>query len=352
MHFSEDVKACLELTCPAASGGRVAVQLCVFNKRTGTMQDVINMRTAVVDFEAHAEGYVVFASASAQVKTDGPLPWRLRILSARDFPSMEPRAPLPQLKSLSMALSQEDEHHFGYLVVPSDEERRFHAFVAMPNDPACKSVRLVVTLRRAGQLLARVTSCGEVVLPFVDVGPSLKETKENADAEDAQNEEGEQTTEATKPEAKAAPAGKDRKSASTGKRGTDTGAASAKSTKAPALDLSNPIELSISLLDAVPMMTEAAPDTSTLAEPPAAKGSGTKKGGRNKSAATGRAKKDTGVLAGLRINLYSEVREREGREQERRRKGGGRAEEGRSKAHAMPSRLFLTFHLLHPLAST
>lgn len=112
MQFTEDVKACLELTCPLAASARVAVQLAIFDQRTGSMVDVINMKSAVVDFKSHGEGYVIFASANAQTKTEGPLPWRLRILSARDFPSLEPRVSLPQMKSIVAPLSEEAEHHF------------------------------------------------------------------------------------------------------------------------------------------------------------------------------------------------------------------------------------------------
>lgn len=193
-----------------------------------------------------------------------------------------------------------------YLIVPHDEERRFHVFVAMPNDPACKAVRLVTTLRRAGQMLAETTTCGEALLSFVDVGPLLKEMKENEGQDASPDDEIEAAApvgEAAK-ETKASSASEGRKerrkSASGGKPAAFT------PSSAPPVDLSNPIELSIRLLDPVPSLADTAEEA--VAEQPATKGSsGTKKGSSRNKSGSARPKKGTEVAAGLRVLLFAEV---------------------------------------------
>lgn len=110
--FDETVTTSLELCCHTATPLRAAVELRILNRRTGALLDVVNGRTAAVEFEAHAEGYEILAAASAQAKTEVPLPWRLRILSARDFPACEPHVPLPTAKTLMAPLNEEDEQQF------------------------------------------------------------------------------------------------------------------------------------------------------------------------------------------------------------------------------------------------
>jgi hypothetical protein len=193
-----------------------------------------------------------------------------------------------------------------YLIVPNDEERRFHVFVAMPSDPACKAVRLVTTLHRAGHMLAETTTCGEALLLFVDVGPLLKEMKENEGQDASPDDEMEAAApvgEAAK-ETKASSASEGRKDRRKSATGGKPGAVTPSSV--PPVNLSNPIELSIRLLDPVPSLADAAEEAA--AEQPAAKGSsGTKKGGGRNKSGSARPKKGTEVTAGLRVFLFAEV---------------------------------------------
>ena len=112
LNFAEPTTARLDLHAQAAAAAKVGLELRVLDCRTGLEVPRITPTSAVVHFDNHSAGYTLLVAAHTHVKTEAALPWRLRILSMRDFPSFDPRDALPQHKSVLVPLADKDSQSF------------------------------------------------------------------------------------------------------------------------------------------------------------------------------------------------------------------------------------------------